>query len=76
MGVAKSRNGADPFVIGYAIAVSGTVVTEERHEGSAARPRIPVVCDLMGVPWTNLVGLAGAYGAGFVERPIDHPESA
>jgi hypothetical protein len=70
-GVAKNRNGADPFVIGYAIALGGTVVTEERHEGSTNRPRIPVVCDLMGVPWTNLVGLAAAYGAGFVERPLD-----
>jgi Domain of unknown function (DUF4411) len=71
MGNAKNRNGADPFVIGYALAVGGTVVTEERHDGSASRPRIPMVCALMGVPCTNLVGLAARYGASLVEKILD-----
>jgi hypothetical protein len=59
-----------PFVIGFALAVGGTVVMEEWHEGSASKPRIPIVCELMGIPWTNMVGLAGHYGAGFVEKPL------
>lgn len=71
MGIASNRNGADPFVIGFALAVGGTVVTEERREGSASRPRIPIVCELMSVPCTNLVGLAERFGAAFVEKPLD-----
>lgn len=71
MGVAKNRNGADPFVIGYALAAGGTVVTEERHEGSPSRPRIPIVCEAMDVPCINLVGLAAKYGSSFVEKPLN-----
>lgn len=71
MGNAKNRNGADPFVIGYALAAGATVVTEERHEGSPNRPRIPIVCEMLGIPCTNLVGLAATYGSSMVERPLD-----
>ena len=47
------RNGADAFVIGLAMAQGGTVVTQEvpRHIN---KPRIPDVCDAMGVRWRKL----------------------
>jgi Domain of unknown function (DUF4411) len=70
MGVGNQRNGADPFVIGLAVALGGTVVTEERQLGSPSRPRIPHVCEAMEVPHTNLVGLAQSFGRDFVEKPL------
>ena len=47
------RNGADAFVIALAIAQGGTVVTQEvpRH---VDKPRIPDVCDAMGIPWLTV----------------------
>lgn len=66
MGAGRGRNAADPFVIAFALARGGTVVTEETRSGTIANPRIPDVCEAMSVPWTNLVGflrLAGwSYG--------------
>jgi Domain of unknown function (DUF4411) len=47
------RNGADPFVIALAIARGGTVVTQETPR-NINKPRIPDVCDAMGVPWRTL----------------------
>jgi len=44
----KGRNGADPFVIALAVARDGVVVTEE-YKGSLASPKIPVVCEALGV---------------------------
>lgn len=43
------RGRADPFVIAEAQARGCPVVTEERG-GSAAKPRIPYVCQTLGVP--------------------------
>jgi hypothetical protein len=48
------RNGADPFVIGLALARQGTVVTQETLSGSDAKPRMPDVCEALGVPWMTL----------------------
>lgn len=62
MGVGGGRNAADPFVIGLAVARGGTVVTEETPRGRIDRPRIPDVCDALGVPWTNLVGFVRLQG--------------
>ena len=42
------RNGADAFVIGLAIAQGGTVVTQEVPR-NLDKPKIPDVCDAMGV---------------------------
>jgi hypothetical protein len=57
-GVGKGRNGADPFVIALALVHGGTVVTEEHPTGRIEKPKIPDVCEALGVPWTNLVGFA------------------
>lgn len=43
------RNGADPFVIGLALAHGGAVVTQENRRGSLDKPKIPDVCEAMGV---------------------------
>lgn len=48
-----ARNGADAFVIGLALARGGTVVTQETPR-NINKPRIPDVCDAMGVPWRTL----------------------
>lgn len=48
------RNGADAFVIGLAIAHGGAVVTQENRKGSLDKPKIPDVCDAMGVRWLTL----------------------
>jgi Domain of unknown function (DUF4411) len=55
VGVGGGRNSADPFVIALARSQSGVVVTEETLSGNISKPRIPDVCDAMGVPWLNLV---------------------
>jgi Domain of unknown function (DUF4411) len=55
-GVGGRRNAADPFVIGLARARNGIVVTEETPTNNLERPRIPDVCDALGVECLNLVG--------------------
>ncbi|RFC72315.1 DUF4411 family protein [Streptomyces sp. AcE210] len=56
LGRGGGRNGADPFVIGLAVACDGCVVTEETPSGRIEKPRIPDVCEALGVPWVNLIG--------------------
>lgn len=63
MGRGGGRNAADPFVIGLAMARGGVVVTEETRSGNiTSKPRIPDVCEALGVPWTNLVGFLRQQG--------------
>lgn len=62
MGRGGGRNAADPFVIGLAIARSGVVVTEETPSGNLTKPRIPDVCQDLGVPCVNLVGFLRRQG--------------
>ena len=45
----RGCSGQDPFVIAIAMVKSGTVVTEEKPTGNIAKPRIPDVCDALGV---------------------------
>lgn len=61
LGNGKGRNGADPFVIALALARGGVVVTEESR-GSLDRPKIPVVCEAMGVRCLTLVQFIGEQG--------------
>jgi hypothetical protein len=56
-----NKGGADPFVIAVARLRGATVVTGERG-GKPARPRIPFVCDQMGIPHTNFVGMVRIEG--------------
>ncbi len=62
MGRGQGRNAADPFVIGLAIATNGTVVTEETRTGNLDKPRMPDVCEALGIPWLNLIGFIKEQG--------------
>ena len=64
-GTGGGRNAADPFVIGLARSVGARVVTEETRSGNLAKPRIPDVCEALGIPWTNLVGFIRDQGWSF-----------
>jgi hypothetical protein len=48
MKATKNRNGADPFVIATAKVNGITVVTEEQG-GSERKPKIPSVCQALGI---------------------------
>lgn len=62
-GKGGGRNMADPFVIGLAMTfVGGVVVTEETLSGNLDKPRIPDVCNALGVKWVNLVGFITEQG--------------
>lgn len=56
------RSAADPFVIALAMVNNGTVVTQETATGHIEKPRIPDVCDALGVPWLTLMGFIEAQG--------------
>jgi hypothetical protein len=63
IGRGGARNAADPFVIGLARARSGVVVTEEtRTSNPTSNPRIPDVCNALGVRCVNLVGFIREQG--------------
>jgi hypothetical protein len=49
-----------PFVIALAMVHGGTVVTEETLSRNLTKPRIPDVCDAMGIPRLNLLGFVQA----------------
>jgi hypothetical protein len=46
----KGRNRADAFVIAAARIKSATVVTGEGPDGNQNRPKIPYICQQLGVP--------------------------
>lgn len=48
-----SRNSADPFVVGLALARGGTVVTQEQSSGPT-KPHIPDVCAGLEIPCLTL----------------------
>jgi hypothetical protein len=62
MGAGRGRNAADPFVIAYGRVIGGIVVTEETPRGRMDNPRIPDVCEALGVPCLSLVGFVQAQG--------------
>jgi hypothetical protein len=41
-------------VIALAKARNMTVVTLEARTGNLEKPRVPDVCDVLGIPWMNL----------------------
>lgn len=57
-----TRNSADPFVVGLALARGGTVVTQETPANSSRRPRIPDACIAVDVPWLTLPDFVDAQG--------------
>ncbi len=54
LGSHKGHNAADPWVIALAMARGMTVVTLEGRTGNTNKPRIPDVCEELGVPWRSL----------------------
>ena len=61
MGIGGPRNGADPFVIGLAIARGGSVVTQETPR-TIIKPRIPDVCEALEVPCMTLPEFVDSQG--------------
>ncbi|MTG89880.1 DUF4411 family protein [Cellulosimicrobium sp. BIT-GX5] len=62
IGIGSGRSGADPFVIALALVHDGVVVTEENPSRNLARPKIPDVCQAMGVRQLNLLGFIQEQG--------------
>lgn len=58
MGRGGGRNEADPFVIALACIRNAVVVTEETPTGNLDKPRIPDVCDALGIRCIGLVQFA------------------
>ena len=58
----RSRNSADPWVIAYACALGGIVVSEEHPGGRDVK--IPEVCAELDVPHMNLLDLFRVEGFG------------
>lgn len=61
VGGSGPRNAADPFVVALAQARGGTVVTQETPR-NISKPRIPDVCDAVGIPWMTLPQFVNAQG--------------
>jgi len=51
----KGRNRADPFVIAVARIRGATVVTGEGSDGTENRPKIPYVCERLGIECVKFV---------------------
>lgn len=62
IGIGSGRSGADPFVIALARTCGGTVVTEETPSRNLTKPKIPDVCQAMGVRQLNLLGFIQEQG--------------
>ena len=58
----KGRNRADPFVIGLARVLGATVVTGEGGDGNARRPKIPYVCEQLGLTCIRFLDVVRAEG--------------
>ena len=52
--VASFLSGADPWVIAYAMAMGGKIVTFEKSEPNSKRPKIPDIADYFGVKHISL----------------------
>lgn len=61
----SNRSSADPFVIALAKVKGASVVTAERHSNSLNRPKIPDVCDAMGIRCLSLVEMMDGEGWSF-----------
>ena len=53
----RNRSGADPFVIALAMVKRLSVVTAENPTGRPESPKIPDVCDALGIQWLNMIAL-------------------
>lgn len=64
MKATKNRHGADPFVIATARVKNLTVVTEEKG-GTPVKPKIPSVCQGLGVPCVDVLSFLRTQGWSF-----------
>lgn len=62
----KDRSQADPFVIALAIKEKCLVITGEKNQGTADKPRIPIVCQFFGIKPINIVQLIRSEGWRFI----------
>jgi hypothetical protein len=53
----KGRSGADPFVIAVAEVHKCAVLTGEKPSNSKQRPKIPDVCNALGIRWVDMLQL-------------------
>ncbi len=53
----KGRSGADPFVIALAKVQECAVLTGEKPSNSPNRPKIPDVCNAIGIRWLDMLQL-------------------
>lgn len=51
----KKLNNADPFVIALAMQNGCKIVTEETPTNSGSAPKIPDICNKMGIPYIDFV---------------------
>ena len=58
----KGRNRADPFVIAVAQIRGAIVVTGEGSDGTANRPKIPYVCNQLGLTCIRFLDVVRAEG--------------
>lgn len=61
----KGRSAADPWVIALAKLRGGTVLTLEQPSGNLDRPKIPDVCNALGVEHCRLTDLFAREGVSF-----------
>lgn len=66
----RNRSGADPFVIALALVENLTVVTAENLSNSPERPKIPDVCEALGIRWLNMIELFRERGWQFWETSV------
>jgi len=53
----RGRSQADPFVIALARVENGVVVSGEMRSGNLNRPKVPDVCDALGIRHIRLVDM-------------------
>ena len=59
----KGKSGADPFVVAVAVVKKCDVVTHERRTGDLKNhPKIPDVCDVLGIRYLSLTTLLREQG--------------
>jgi Domain of unknown function (DUF4411) len=58
----KNRSAGDPFVIALAQVRGLSVVTGERPSGTIAKPNIPDVCGVLGIPCMNVLAMFRSEG--------------
>ena len=54
----RKKNNADPFVIALAQITGCSVITEEVRSNSQQAPKIPNVCEVVGVNYMDFVGFS------------------